>query len=65
MQGNVAVNKHTWVVEVLDDLINYADLNHMYEFAVDLRRMRAKHRAAIVSSVTAANYPAPPTIMRR
>ena len=63
VRGNIAVNKHTWVVKVLDDLIDYAELNHMHEFAVDLRGMRAKHHATIVSSATAADHPGPLTVL--
>lgn len=57
--GDLAMRSHTWVVEVVDDLIDYAERNHLLEFAMELRCIRAKHHSAIAGSDQAVEHPAP------
>ena len=53
------MRSHTWVVEVLDDVIDYAERNHLREFAMDLRCTRAKYHSAITGPAQTVDYPAP------
>ena len=53
------MRSHTWVVEVIDDLIDYAERHHFYEFATELKCTRAKHHSAIAGPAQVADHPAP------
>ena len=38
---------NAWMAETLEDMATFAELNHMYEFAMELRHLRAKHHAML------------------
>lgn len=51
------MNRHTWVEEVLRDILEYAGENDLPELADDLRNVYVKHAKELVRRVDADTTP--------